>query len=118
MQLSFYARGDILVPVLGQSRPVGTGVQMASGPPKRYVGREFVPPVNLKRRQGTLTCDEPAKYVCSKAPYTCDSSSETGMFLVRQMTRKRCRQTNEYPCGQLTKLRLISSVSHSLRSRL
>lgn len=97
MQLSFYARGDTLVPVPGQTRPVGTGTEMASGPPARYVAREFVPPVNLRRRNGVLTADEPAKYICSSEPFRCDSESEVGRRMVRHMTRKRCRKTGDYP---------------------
>lgn len=97
MQLSFYARGDTLVAYPGQTRPVGTGSEMASGPPARYVARDFVAPVNMRRRNGVLTCDEPAKYVCSAEPCRCDSASELGKRLVRHMTRKRCRKTGEYP---------------------
>ena len=100
MQLSFYARGDILVPMPGQApRPVGTGTEMASGPPAKYVARDFVPPVGLRRTRSGLTATEPAKYICSKEPFRCDSESEVGRRMVRHMTRKRCRPTESRPNG-------------------
>lgn len=98
MQLSFYARGGIAVSVPGQSRPAGAeGTPYVSGPPAKYVGREFVPPAGLRRKNGELTADEPAKYIVSKTPFQCDSDSKVGQRLVRHMTRKRCRKTGEYP---------------------
>lgn len=101
MQLSFYARGDVLVAVPGQpSRPVGDGAEMVSGPPARYVAREFVPPKGLRRTRQGLQVDEPAKYICSSDPFVCESTGPVGERLIRHMTRKRCRPTAARPQGE------------------
>jgi len=98
MKLSFYARGDVLVPLPGRDpRPQGTGAVMASGPPAKYVARDFVPALNLRITRDGVTCDQPAKYICSDAPYSCDSDSDAGRRIVRHMSRKRCRKTGDYP---------------------
>jgi len=97
MQLSFYAHSDVLVAVPGQTRPIGTGPEMVSGAPARYVAREFVPPKNLRRTREGLKVDEPAKYICSSKPFVCESSSPAGERMIRHMTRPRCRRTGQYP---------------------
>jgi hypothetical protein len=97
MQLSFYARGDVLVAVPGQTRPVGTGIEMVSGPPVRYVARDWVAPVNYRRTREGIKVDEPAKYVASAEPFRCDSDSYVGQRMVRHMSRPRCRRTGDYP---------------------
>lgn len=98
MEISFFARDGIAVAVPGQSRPSGEeGSPYTSGPPARYVGREFVAPVGLRRKGGQLVCDTPAKYIASSTPFKCDSESRVGRRLVRQMTRPRCRRKGEYP---------------------
>lgn len=100
MQLSFYARSDVLVPMPGQApRPRGDGVEMASGPPAQYVAREWVAPKGLRRTRAGLQCDEPAKYICSSTPFRCESNSPMGERMIRHMTRKRCRPTASRPNG-------------------
>jgi hypothetical protein len=98
MRISVYARGDIAVPFPGQTRPFAfRGGQYMTGGPAKYIGREYVPPVNLRKQGGKHVVDEPAKYVATAEPFECDSDSYLGKRILRHMTRKRCRRTGEYP---------------------
>jgi hypothetical protein len=98
MILSFYANSDTLVAIPGQQRVGGSKADpYVTGPPKKYVARDLIPAKNPRQKGRKIIVDEPAKYVCSQKPFSCEANSTVGRFLVRQMRNRRCRRKGVYP---------------------
>lgn len=87
MKLRFYAKGDLLVSVPGQTilrRNADTG---AAGSPVKYVGRVHVPAKLRKGPGDSVIVDEPASNPARSEAYECDSDTERGRRLMK-LTRR------------------------------